>query len=465
MKPKFKSLLVLKMLLCGFGFTSMGRPPQSFRTLHEFSGRDGAAPNELVLLGETLFGTGVAGGSGYGTVFALNLDGTGITNLYNFTNGADGASPKGSLISTEGTLYGTARFGGNSGSGTVFAVNTNGSGFTVLHSFSAFPNNTNRDGALPTGGLLLMGNTLYGTTQGGGLGSGTLFSVRTNDSTSFAVVHTFSSTDINGFNTEGDEPSAGLIASGDTLYGTTVAGGRSGIGTIFAVKINGTGFRTLYDFGGGNSGHPFSSLTISSNMLYGTAFDIVFKLDTDDLNFSTVHDFRGASDGHAPEFAGVLLLGGTLYGTTYSGGSGNSGTVFAVNTDGTGFTNLHNFTGVVSFPFPANSDGVRPAARLISYRGTLYGTTETGGKTAAGTIFSISLLSTNPPRLTITPSPTSVTLAWPTNAAGFTLQSTTNIISPAVWTVVSPPPVVIEDRYAVTNSLSRSQEVYRLIRQ
>src|SRR5438477_12535127 len=51
------------------------------------------------------------------------------------------------------------------------------------------------------------------------------------------------------------------------------------------------------------------------------------------------HTNSDGSHSHAD-----LILSGTLYGTAQDGGSSGSGTVFAVNTDGTGFTDLHSFT-------------------------------------------------------------------------------------------------------------------------
>src|SRR5215831_8307035 len=48
------------------------------------------------------------------------------------------------------------------------------------------------------------------------------------------------------------------------------------------------------------------------------------------------------SDGANPNVS--ILSGNTLYGTAIQGGSGGSGTVFKVNTDGTGFVTLHSFT-------------------------------------------------------------------------------------------------------------------------
>src|SRR5438045_3777969 len=100
-----------------------------------------------------------------------------FTILHTFTGGSDGANPGGDLVLSGNTLYGSTG-GGGSGVGTVFKVNTDGSGFTNLHSFIALNNYTNSDGANPSGGLLLSGNTLYGTAVfGGSSGYGTVFAV------------------------------------------------------------------------------------------------------------------------------------------------------------------------------------------------------------------------------------------------------------------------------------------------
>lgn len=66
------------------------------------------------------------------------------------------------------------------------------------------------------------------------------------------------------------------------------------------------------------------------------------------------------------------------------------------------------------------------------------------------------------PQLTIMSSGTNVILTWPMNATGFTLQSTTNLVSPAVWSPVSPAPVVVNGPNAVTNPVSGPRRFYRL---
>src|SRR5438045_1718315 len=140
-----KKFFLLPLLMAGLGLMMAGRvTAQSFTTLHSFSG--GVWPyGGLVLSGKTLYGTARGGGSsGSGAVFAINTDATGFTNLHSFAAGSgefpyitnsDGIDPSG-LVLSGNALYATAFTGGSSGNGTVFAVNTDGTAFRVLHSFS-----------------------------------------------------------------------------------------------------------------------------------------------------------------------------------------------------------------------------------------------------------------------------------------------------------------------------------------
>jgi uncharacterized repeat protein (TIGR03803 family) len=463
MKTEFKHLL---MELACTGLLAMSANAQTFTTLYSFTAypsgyntnSDGASPNALILSGDTLYGTAENGGTyGYGTVFAVNINSMDFTNLYSFTNGTDGASPYAGLILSGDTLYGTAAGGGSSGNGTLFRVNTNGMGFTNLYSFT---NGT--DGVDPIAGLILSGNTLYGTAyEGGADGYGTVFRVNTNGM-DFTTLHSF------GGGSDGGHPVAGLILSGNTLYGTTPIGGSSGNGTVFAVNTNGMGFTNLYSFTAlidtalfdqtnSDGANPQAGLILSGNTLYGTASDggtygagTVFAVNTNGTGFTTLHIFA-PSEGANLE-AGLILSGNTLYGTASEGGTYGYGTVFAVNTNGTGFTTLYSFVN--------GTDGAEPEAGLILSGKTLYGTAEDGGSSGNGTLFSLVL---PPLLLTIIPYGDNVILAWPTNAAGFTLQSTTNLGSPAGWSTNSSEPVVVIDgQNVVVNPITGKQMFFRL---
>ena len=160
-------------------------------------------------------------------MFKVNVDGTGYTVLKSFT-GSDGQYPYADLVLFGSTLCGTTGQGGSLGNGTVFKVNTDGTGHTVLKSL------TGSDGSWPEAGLVLSGGTLYGTTrQGGGFGlsgCGTVFKVNV-DGTGYSVLKSFTGSD-------GQYP-AGLVLSGGTLYGTTANGGTLNDGTVFRIDLSG----------------------------------------------------------------------------------------------------------------------------------------------------------------------------------------------------------------------------------
>src|SRR5665213_1236776 len=427
MKTYIKNLFLLPVLIACLGLLPAGRATaQTFTTLHSFTtvstnssgiytNSDGGGPTSgLILSGNTLYGTTSGAGSlGFGTVFRVNTDGTRFTNLYNFAGyPSDGANPVAGLILSGNTLYGTTSLAiddGSSFNGTVFKVNTDGTDYTNLHKFAG-PS----DGAYPFSVLILSGNALYGTTDsGGGAGFGTVFKVNT-DGTGYTNLFSFiaGSTNSSGVytNSDGSDPDGNLILSGGTLYGTASNGGTNAFGTVFKVNTNGTGFTTL-------------------------------------------HSFTGRSaPSYSPYMWGELMLSGNaLYGTAAFGGNSDAGTVFAVNTDGTSFTTLYSFTATSGSPY----------GNLTISGNTLYGTAVLGGTNGAGTVFSITLPQ---PQLTINRSAANVVLIWPTNTAGltFTLQSTTNLVSPAGWNIVSPVSAVVSGQNTVTNPISGTQQFYRL---
>ena len=265
------------------------------------------------------------------------------------------------------------------------AVNLEAQTLSILHSLNAGSNNssgvyTNNDGTCPEANLLLSGNTLYGTAHNGGTnGYGTVFKVNT-DGMGFTVLHTFTAP-VNLTNIDGINPRSSLVLSSNTLYGTTSGGGAYGGGTVFAVNTNGTAFTNVYNFGSiFTSGYsPQAGLVLSGNILYGTtqnrdlANGAVFRINTDGTAFTNIHSFSVGShtsqgintnsDGIQP-YSALMLASNVFYGTTQLGGTSGDGTVFRLNTDGTDFTNLHNFTGVLTSYLQTitNSDGANPYA-------------------------------------------------------------------------------------------------------
>lgn len=349
--------------------------------LHSFAGGnlDGFAPQgEITVVNGQLFGLTTAGGANNaGIVFRLETTGANFTRLQSL---AAGSGPTGSLAASGSTLYGVTNGGGAANAGTVFRLETTGSGFTELRSFS----NAANDGNTPIGTPVLAGSTLYGMTQFGGAGStGAIYRMNT-DGSGFSLLHSFS-----GGATDGSQPLGSLLLAGDWLYGTTANGGATNSGTVFRFHLNTSSFELLHSFGGsGDGANPSAGLAFDGTTLYGTTQGggasgggTVFKIGLDGSGYQRLHDFAGgASDGSAPTGA-LTLAGSVLYGTTQGGGVSGNGTVFQLTVDGADFQLAHSFSGA--------TDGASPQGGLTLIDGTLYGLTSTGGSGGGGTLFAL----------------------------------------------------------------------------
>jgi uncharacterized repeat protein (TIGR03803 family) len=365
-----------------FKFNSNGAGFAVLKVFTNYTLEGGNPTGGLLLSGDTLYGVTPGGGTSYvGTVFKIQTDGSGYTVLKNFT-GTDGAYPNSALALSGETLYGTTQGGGptytnDGGFGTVFKLKTDGSGFVSLHSFFALAPGpyTNEGGASP-GAVISSGSTLYGTASGGGSGGGgTVFALNT-DGSGFMVLKNFTNQCCSGPN-EGS-PTSGLLLSGGTLYGSTST-------LIFKLNMDGTGFTAFNrgytgDYSNSGNGGP---LLISGNTLYASgnptnSYPAIFRLNTDFTGFSLVKDFQAYGSG-TPK-SGFVLSGSTLFGITEDGGMTSQGTVFKVDTNGANYGVLKNF-------FP--SDGIQPQAGLIASSNVLYGTTPRGGSDGRGTVFKV----------------------------------------------------------------------------
>jgi uncharacterized repeat protein (TIGR03803 family) len=492
MKPIIRKVAVAMLCLIA---VSPVRAQPVFTTLYNFTNLSSASPYTnvdggypeapLVLAGNVLYGTAVYGGTnGSGTVFSINTDGTGFTALHDFaptlgssaTNN-DGATPRSSLLLSGGVLYGTTSLGGTNGTGTVFALNTDGTGFTTLHDFAALTGSyVNADGAEPYAALVLSGSILYGTTAGGGTnGSGTVFAVNVSG-TGFTVVYTFTSS-ANETNSDGAHPESPLILSDNVLYGTAADGGLNGDGTVFSISTSGTNFTILHTFPfvplyspstNTDGAYPEAGLALSDNILYGAAngggyfgTGTVFAINTNGMGFTNFYNFPPivAQSNNAGAFPQSVLTvtGNTIYGVTFNGGAAGIGAAFTMTTSGTNFTNLYNFMAR-SGPMSTNAGGSYPAGVILSGN-TLYGTAEVGGGSGNGTIFALSLSSA--PTLGISKANDDVVVSWPAFATNYTLQTSANLIS-TNWTAVSGIIGTRGVNNIMTNPVSGEDAFFRL---
>jgi uncharacterized repeat protein (TIGR03803 family) len=342
-----------------------------------------------ILYGTTQFGGKYGGSYGGGTVFRISLNGSSERVVHSFGYGSDGCQPTSALIELNGTLYGTTSGGGSYDSagtssgygGIAFSMSQTGREH-ILHSFGY-----GSDGSTPNAAVMVVKGMTYGTTEGGGdkgnyHPGGTVFSLATDRSES--VMHSF------GKVSDGSSPESSLIYVNGTLYGTTLFGGKYGMGTVFSVSMAGSE-RILHSFKGLDGGFPSASLLYVNGKLYGTAGGgkrngklvpgTIFSMSIDGAAFRVLHSFGKRPDGSEPQ-ASLIDVRGMLYGTTLSGGEYcNCGTVFRLSTTGRGYKVLHSFG--------KGYDGWGAGSSLIAVGRTLYGTTESGGTNTSGTIFAL----------------------------------------------------------------------------
>jgi uncharacterized repeat protein (TIGR03803 family) len=377
---RLPAALALAVLLAPAMLANLPAQAQTFTVLYNFTGSsDGAFPETTLVTDEpgNLYGTAAGGGSfGSGVVFKVDPSGN-ETVLYSFTGGTDGGSPAAGLQrDIAGILYGTTQVGGPFGNGVAFQLDINGVE-TLLHKFTG-----GIDGGLPVSVLLHGFGVRYGTApMGGASGNGVVYQLSDSKGSKLTVLHNFNGSD-------GAGPTASLIRdTAGNLYGTTEKGGSSGNGVVFELDLGGNE-TVLYNFTGGtDGGSPYAGLVLAGSFLYGTTVvggtfgnGVVFKVDRTSGVETVLHNFTGGSDGGSP-FAGLLLAGSHLYGTTLTGGTSGDGVVFKVDTSRGKETILHSFTG---------TDGAGPFARLLRDSvGNLYGTTQLGGAFNNGVVFKI----------------------------------------------------------------------------
>jgi uncharacterized repeat protein (TIGR03803 family) len=368
----------------------------------------------------------------YGGIYQVGLDGTG-TALYTFTGGADSATPFGGIIqNVDGNLYGTTY--GNilaGGPGTVYRMPLGGGSLYTLYNFTG-----GADGEHPEGSLApdTSGN-LYGTTSGGGSnGNGSIFKLGLTGTLTPLVDLTSS---------EGSNATAPPILGSDgNWYGTTFSGGANSNGIVYQLTPSGT-LNVLHTFSGnGDGGAPQGALIEGPDgNFYGitsgggaTAADGVngtfFKITPAGV-LTTVHVFNGTTDGQGP-MGVVLASDGNFYGATEVGGANGDGVVFEITPSGN-LTTLYNLGA-------SSTDGKYPQAGVMQASdGNIYGTTGQGGANSLGTVFKLAMSPALPAPVQVTPGATqiplggTVTLNWSVlNAFSQTMQVCFASVTPAV---------------------------------
>jgi uncharacterized repeat protein (TIGR03803 family) len=386
MFPRLPLTALLLVAAASGAFASVA-PKVTEGVLYSFQGgpSDGASPRgSLATDGTNFYGTTFLGGpnsckhySGCGTVFSVTPGGT-ETVMHLFAGKKEGGNPEGDVVASGGIVYGTTLNGGVFDYGTGFSVNQDGT-FSRLHSFGQ---GTPSDGLNPAGGLILVGKTLYGTTEiGGADGGGAIFKMNTHGRES--LVYSLN------YPNDGGEILTPLVYAGGTFYGTTENGGTGGDGVVFSVTPSGT-YKVLHSFQGGSDGMgAVGALVNVGGTLYGATAQggnaacqfgcgTIYTISQSGT-YTQLYQFNnsGSNDGANPG-GGLTNVKGTLYGVTQNGGTGLDGTVFAISTAG---------AEKVVYNFASLNDAALPTGTLLDVGGTLYGESLLGGANNQGTVF------------------------------------------------------------------------------
>jgi uncharacterized repeat protein (TIGR03803 family) len=394
MKIKLATIVVLVMLqVTAWASTET--------VLWNFGGSgDGAGPTGKLIVDSAGNFYGVTGGGGaygVGTVFELSPNGKGgwtETVLYSFgSQKGDGIQPSSGLVmDSKGNLYGTAEFGGANQNGNVFELSPAvGGGWTetVIHTFGPTGKG---DGQFPASDLAFdaQGN-MFGTTYGGGVKhEGTLYELSPSSSGWMeTILHNFPSP-----RNEGASPQTGVLVGRTQthLYGSTTFEG-----TIYRLGFNNGHWveKTIHYNGGEQTG---GNLVMDRNLnIYGATNNAgangtgsVWEMHRYRPNqrrkFRLLYSFgaSGSGDGAFPQ-SGVIIVNGTIYGTTGFGGTNDVGIVFSLTkskNDQWQETILYSFTG--------GNDGGAPLGQLIQDKqGHLYGVCLRGGTQGGGVVFEV----------------------------------------------------------------------------
>ncbi len=302
------------------------------------------------------------------------------TKLLDFDGPAKGKYPYGTPYSDGTFLYGMTNLGGTSDLGTLFKIKPDGTEFTKLLDFTGATNGSN-----PYGHVISDGTFLYGMTANGGAnGLGTIFKIMP-DGTGYVKLLDFAGA------SNGANPWGSLISVGTYLYGMTFVGGANSMGTIFKIKFDGTGYTKLLDFAGSSNGmNPRGDLFYDGTYLYGMtsvggsdSFGTLFKILPNGTGYVKLLNFDSVTNGRNPR--GNLISDGTyFYGTTSGSGTKSSnsfGTIFKIKPDGTSYTRLLEFDGATKGRYPYGS--------LVSDGTYLYGMSYNGGIDNFGTLYKI----------------------------------------------------------------------------
>jgi uncharacterized repeat protein (TIGR03803 family) len=325
----------------------------------------------------------LGGAAGAGTLYKLDPATEILTTVLDCGTGTVGArAPHFGLTRSGGKLYGQSA-GGSADFGTVFSYDPAAGIYSTLGDLSG--DSGTLAGRSPVDTLFQRPDgTLTGVTMGDGRAITTNYGGLVSVYPSTGVLDSgLSFTNFNGLRT----PAAGVTVAQDGKLWGTFTGNASSTGGIYAATAS--GLNTVLQFTGFSGNFPGrypvarlvpegASILLGSTRSGGSAGSgTLFKYQIPSGPFTTLVHFTGntgVSPGSSPQAELTPDGRGWFWGTTNSGGAGNHGTIFKVSSAG-GFQSVFAFTQN-SGPVP----GRWPQSRLLLHTdGNLYGTASEGG--------------------------------------------------------------------------------------
>ena len=330
----------------------------------------GGIGTRLITDGTKIYGaTNLGGTNNYGYLFSMNSDGANFRVLHNFVNSQGAFSPPSLTISGDGTmLYG-------SNDGTLYKISTIGTGYEEIYDAGERFSVTYLDAGDNTRLYLATSTKIIAVTTDG-LTVDIVFDV---DDVAWSLLG------VNG-NSFGFWEDVAVIESGATAIIWVPTYGYPTVSKLVQITVYfDTG--SIYNVQASSSslsglGQIRAPVILSNDQLtvYGTSVSAIFRADAEDgANLTTLHSFNNSTEGSF-SYGKMLLIDTTLFGVCLQGGENNGGTLWKIQTDGSGFEVMHHF---------AESTGITPTAGLCYLDNNLFGGTFDGGLFNGGTLFVI----------------------------------------------------------------------------
>jgi uncharacterized repeat protein (TIGR03803 family) len=314
-------------------------------------------------------------------VFAATVHAQSLETIHRWPTPGIAGDPRGPLLPNGADIFGVTGSGGSSNGGFIFRIN--GGTLTKIRDFD-------QGGWVPFGGLTLASDgNYYGTTFAGGLGSfagfpgtgnGTIF--RLTPAGVYSTLFNFSG---------GGNPLGELVEISPMVFvGVAQDVTNNFGGSVFKIDLtSGFAFSLLKSLNANNDGRIRHGIAKGSDgRLYGAADRVVFGMDADGQNYTELRRVASSTDASGFGFSNGVTEGadGRLYGIAHSGGANNKGVVYRLDKSGANFAALHHFSG----PDGAGATSNRIRGRLVAHSdGALYGGTSNGGSGDSGTLFKI----------------------------------------------------------------------------